>query len=227
MESSASAGRVASAVLDPRRWWALALVLLVYALVEVPGADGGDVGTTLPLAGSAVLVAVALIESRHPAPLVPLRTFRSRTPGRRGRPDDPDRHRRGRHAVRPHVLRPAGARLLGPQVRHQLGRARARGHGRPGAHGRGVARAHAGLLGWQLLPGRLRRAAPLPSRGRPGLRDRYGRGVAEHEAGLASGLSTTALQIGQRSAPPLSRPLPSPAPSTTWQRTKARTRSPR
>ena len=26
MESSASAGRVASAVLDPRRWWALALL---------------------------------------------------------------------------------------------------------------------------------------------------------------------------------------------------------
>ncbi len=57
MESSASAGRVASAVLDRRRWWALALVLLVYAVVEAPGADWGDVGTILPLAGSAVLVA--------------------------------------------------------------------------------------------------------------------------------------------------------------------------
>jgi predicted MFS family arabinose efflux permease len=80
MESSASAGRVASAVLDPRRWWALALVLLVYAVVEAPGADWGDVRTILPLAGSAVLVAAfALIESRHPAPLVPLRIFRSRT----------------------------------------------------------------------------------------------------------------------------------------------------
>ncbi len=168
MESSASAGRVASAVLDPRRWWALALlcgaffmvlldgtitiwgalggigattawliggplvdgpgwrwiffinvpiglaalalspvllresraaltrrsydpagaltitgalVLLVYAVIEAPGADWGDVRTILPLAGSAVLVAAfALIESRHPAPLVPLRIFRSPDP---------------------------------------------------------------------------------------------------------------------------------------------------
>ena len=57
-----------------------ALVLLVYAVVEAPGADWGDVRTILPLAGSAVLVAAfALIESRHPAPLVPLRIFRSRT----------------------------------------------------------------------------------------------------------------------------------------------------
>ena len=160
MESSASAGHVASAVLDPRRWWALALlcgaffmmlldgtitivalpawliggplvdgpgwrwiffinvpvglaalalspvllresraaltrrshdpagaltitgalILLVYAVVEAPGAGWGDVRTILPLAGSAVLVAAfALIESRHPAPLVPLRIFRSRT----------------------------------------------------------------------------------------------------------------------------------------------------
>jgi hypothetical protein len=57
-----------------------ALVLLVYAVVEAPGADWGDVETILPLDGSAVLVAAfALIESRHPAPLVPLRIFRSRT----------------------------------------------------------------------------------------------------------------------------------------------------
>ena len=55
MESSASAGRAASAVLDPRRWWALALVLLVYPVVEAPGADWGGVRTILPLAGSAVL----------------------------------------------------------------------------------------------------------------------------------------------------------------------------
>jgi len=57
-----------------------ALVLLVYAVVEAPSAGWGDVRTILPLAGSAVLVAAfALIESRHPAPLVPLRIFRSRT----------------------------------------------------------------------------------------------------------------------------------------------------
>jgi len=68
MESSASAGRAASAVLDPRRWWALALVLLVYTVVEAPGADWGDVRTILPLAGSAVLVAAfALTEGYQSA----------------------------------------------------------------------------------------------------------------------------------------------------------------
>ena len=57
-----------------------ALVLLVYAVVGAPGAGWGDVRTILLLAGSAVLVAAfALIESRRPAPLVPLRIFRSRT----------------------------------------------------------------------------------------------------------------------------------------------------
>jgi hypothetical protein len=56
MESSASAGRAAPAVLDPRRWWALAPVLLVCAAVEARGTDWGDVRTILPLASSAVLV---------------------------------------------------------------------------------------------------------------------------------------------------------------------------
>jgi EmrB/QacA subfamily drug resistance transporter len=57
-----------------------ALVLLVYAVVEAPGTGWGDARTILPLAGSAVLLAAfALIESRHPVPLVPLRIFRSRT----------------------------------------------------------------------------------------------------------------------------------------------------
>jgi EmrB/QacA subfamily drug resistance transporter len=57
-----------------------ALVLLVYAVVKAPDVGWGDVRTILPLAGSAVLLAAfALIESRHPAPLVPLRIFRSRT----------------------------------------------------------------------------------------------------------------------------------------------------
>jgi hypothetical protein len=72
MESSASAGRVASAV----------LVLLVYAVVEAPGAGWGDVRTILPLAGSALLVAAfTLIESRHPAPLVPPSRPAPRWPG--------------------------------------------------------------------------------------------------------------------------------------------------
>jgi hypothetical protein len=55
-------------LLDPRRWWVLALVLLVYAVVEAPGADWGDVRTILPLAGSARLVAAfALTEGYQSA----------------------------------------------------------------------------------------------------------------------------------------------------------------
>jgi len=57
-----------------------ALVLLVYAVVEAPHAAWGDVRTILPLTGSALLLATfTLIESRHHAPLVPLRILRSRT----------------------------------------------------------------------------------------------------------------------------------------------------
>jgi len=57
-----------------------ALVLLVYAVVKAPAVGWGDVRTILPLAGSAVLLAAfAMIEARHPAPLVPLRIFHSRT----------------------------------------------------------------------------------------------------------------------------------------------------
>jgi EmrB/QacA subfamily drug resistance transporter len=57
-----------------------ALVLLVYALVEAPETGWGSLQTILLVAGSAVLLAAfALIESRHRAPLVPLRIFRSRT----------------------------------------------------------------------------------------------------------------------------------------------------
>jgi EmrB/QacA subfamily drug resistance transporter len=57
-----------------------ALVLLVYALVEAPDVGWGDARTILLFAGSAVLLAAfALIESRHPEPLVPLRLLRRRT----------------------------------------------------------------------------------------------------------------------------------------------------
>jgi EmrB/QacA subfamily drug resistance transporter len=57
-----------------------ALVLLVYAVVEAPDVGWGDAQTILLVAGSAVLLAAfVLIESRHRAPLVPLRLFRSRT----------------------------------------------------------------------------------------------------------------------------------------------------
>jgi EmrB/QacA subfamily drug resistance transporter len=57
-----------------------ALVLLVYALVEAPEAGWGSLQTILLFGGSAALLAIfAVIESRHRAPLVPLRILRSRT----------------------------------------------------------------------------------------------------------------------------------------------------
>jgi EmrB/QacA subfamily drug resistance transporter len=57
-----------------------ALGLLVYAVVEAPDAGWGSLQTIVLFAGSAVLVAAfAAIESRHRAPLVPLRILRSRT----------------------------------------------------------------------------------------------------------------------------------------------------
>jgi len=57
-----------------------ALILLVYAVVEAPDVGWGDAQTILLVAGSAALLAAfALIESRHRAPLVPLRILRSRT----------------------------------------------------------------------------------------------------------------------------------------------------
>jgi EmrB/QacA subfamily drug resistance transporter len=57
-----------------------ALLLLVYAVVEAPDVGWGDAQTLLLLAGSAVLVAAfVVIESRHHAPLLPLRLLRSRT----------------------------------------------------------------------------------------------------------------------------------------------------
>jgi EmrB/QacA subfamily drug resistance transporter len=57
-----------------------ALVVLVYALVEAPDAGWGSLQTILLFAAAAALVAIfAAIESRHPAPLLPLRMLRSRT----------------------------------------------------------------------------------------------------------------------------------------------------
>jgi EmrB/QacA subfamily drug resistance transporter len=57
-----------------------ALGLLVYAVVEAPDVGWGDRQTLLLAAGSALLLAAfALIETRHRAPLVPLRILRSRT----------------------------------------------------------------------------------------------------------------------------------------------------
>jgi EmrB/QacA subfamily drug resistance transporter len=57
-----------------------ALVLFVYALVEAPDTGWGATQTILLFTASAALLAAfALIESRHRAPLVPLRILRSRT----------------------------------------------------------------------------------------------------------------------------------------------------
>ena len=57
-----------------------ALVLLVYGVVEAPEVGWGEVRTILLVTGSALLLAAfALIESRHRAPLVPLRFLHSRT----------------------------------------------------------------------------------------------------------------------------------------------------
>ncbi|HWN61429.1 MAG TPA: MFS transporter [Streptosporangiaceae bacterium] len=174
-----------------------ALVLLAYAVVEAPGAGWGDVRTVLPLAGSAVLVAAfALIESRHPAPLVPLRIFRSRTLAGA----DALTILIGTVAVgMPFVLTLYAQQVLGysalkfgissvvlavgatagaiagqAAVGSRLPPGR---RDRPGAHGRGVARARAGLHTRPLLPGHLHRAALVRPGDRPGLRDRHGRGA--------------------------------------------------
>jgi len=174
-----------------------ALVLLVYAVAGAPGAGWGDVRTILPLAGSAVLAAAfALIESRRPAPLVPLRIFRSRTLAGA----DALTILIGTVAVgMPFVLTLYAQQVLGysalkfgissvvlavgatagaiagqAAVGSRLPPGR---RDRPGAHGRGVARAHAGLHTRQLLPGHLHRAALVRPGDRPGLRDRHGRGA--------------------------------------------------
>jgi EmrB/QacA subfamily drug resistance transporter len=57
-----------------------ALALLVYTIVEAPDTGWGDPQTIALLACTAALLAAfVLIESRQPAPLVPLRIFRSRS----------------------------------------------------------------------------------------------------------------------------------------------------
>jgi len=173
------------------------LVALVYALVEAPDVGWGDGQTILLLAGSAVLLAAfALIESRHPAPLVPLRIFRSRTLA------DADALTvlLGTVAVGvPFVLTLYAQQVLGYSAlkfgissavlavgatagaiagQAAVGsRLPAGRRDRPGAHGRGVARAHTGLHTRQLLPGHLHRAALVRPGDRPGLRDRHGRGA--------------------------------------------------
>lgn len=175
-----------------------ALVLLVYALVEAPDLGWGDVRTILLLAGSAALLAAfTLIESRHRAPLVPLRFLRSRTLV-------------GANLVMllvgavavamPFVLTLYGQQVLGYSAlkfgvgsvvlaagaagrryrrsgRSSQGRLQDGRRDRHGAHGRGIAPAHAGLSERQLLRRHLLRAARLRSRRRPRLRALHGRGA--------------------------------------------------
>ena len=59
MQPSASAGRVASAVLDPRRWWALALLCGAFFMVLPDGTI-----TTVALLAALALSPVLLRESR-------------------------------------------------------------------------------------------------------------------------------------------------------------------
>ena len=197
-----------------------ALVLLVYAVVKAPDAGWGDVADDPParrfgpapgrLRADRVAPPRAAGAARHP-PLADAR--------RRERRDGAYRHRRGGHAVRPHALRAAGARLLGAQVRAQLGRARGGGHGRrdrrsgrgPPAGFRPVAATGMALMGAGSL------VLTQVSVGGGYFPDIFCglllcglgiglafvtatvaalAGVAEHEAGLASGLSNTSLQIG-------------------------------
>ncbi|CAA9529305.1 MAG: Uncharacterized MFS-type transporter [uncultured Solirubrobacteraceae bacterium] len=58
-----------------------ALVVLVFALVEAPDAGWGSAQTLALLAGACLLLAAfVVVESRATAPVVPLSTFRRRTP---------------------------------------------------------------------------------------------------------------------------------------------------
>ena len=216
-----------------------ALVLLVYAVVEAPGADWGDVRTIMPLGGSAVLVAAfALIESRHPAPLVPLRIFRSRTLAGAdgltiligtvavGMPFvltlyarqvlgysalkfgiSPVVLRSGprpaRSPARPRSARPASARPARPAWRSwPRGRSCSRRSPDTAATSR---TSFVGLLLCGLGTGLAFVTATVAALA----------GVAEHEGGLASGLSNTALQTGTALGVAIVTTVAVSAPSTT------------
>ena len=227
-----------------------ALVLLVYAVVKAPDVGWGDVRTILPLVGSALLIAAfALIESRHHAPLVPLRILRSRTLA-------------GANAVTvligtvavgmPFVLTLYAQQVLGysalkfgvssvvlavaATVGAIAGQAAVLKVGFRSVAATGMALMGAGSLvltqvsvARQLLPGHLLRAAPVRSRDRPRLRDRHGRGArgrrrARVRARLGPQQHRLADRHGARRRHRLDR-CRLPLRATTWPRTKARTRS--
>jgi hypothetical protein len=209
------------------------------------------VRTILPLGGSAVLVAAfALIESRHPAPLVPLRIFRSRTLAgadalmvligtvAAGMPFVLTLYARQvlgysalKFGISPVVLAlgaTAGA-IAGQGAVFKAGFRPAAATGLALMGGGSLVLTQVSVHGsyfpdiftWLLLCG-LGIGLAFVTATVAALA-----GVAGHEAGLASGLSNTALQTGTALGVAIVTTVAVSAPSTTWQRTKARTRSPR
>jgi EmrB/QacA subfamily drug resistance transporter len=226
-----------------------ALVLLVYALVEAPETGWGSLQTILLVAGSAgLLAAFALIESRHRAPLVPLRFLRSRTLV-------------GANAVMlllgalafavPFILTLYAQQVLGySAVKFGLGTAVLAVTVTVGAIVGQAAVLKVGfrpiaVAGLTLIGAGSLLLTQVSVGGSyfgdiffglvvvgPGIGLGFVTatvaalaGVAEQEAGLASGLSNTAIQIGGALGVAIVTTVGSPAPRTTWRRTTARTRS--
>jgi MFS family permease len=177
------------------------LALLVYALVEAPETGWGSAQTILLFGGSAALLATfAAIESRHRAPLVPLRIFRSRTIvganavmlvfgtlpfGLSFTLTLYAQQVLGYSAVKfglTSLVFPAMAAAgVHPRaVARAPGRLPASRRSRDGADGRRSPAPHPGLRRRQLLRRHLLRAARLRPRRRPRLRHRLHRGSRRH-----------------------------------------------
>jgi MFS family permease len=198
MESSASAGRVTSAVLDPRRWLALALLcgaffvvlldgtITIVALLSIgAGLRFSEQGLRWALSAYALTFGSLLLLGRRAADLL----------GRR------------RVFTAGAVFFTTASLLCG------LAWSSAALLAARGVQGAGAATLLRGLgIGLAFVTATVAALA----------------GAAEHEAGLASGLSNTAaLQTGTAFGVAIVTTVAVSAPSTTWQRTKARTRSPR
>ena len=197
------------------------LSLLVYAISTAPQVGWGTARTVSLLAVSvALLAAFVVIETRVEAPLMPLRIFRLQDAGGRERGRRAARRQLLRVHLHRHPVHAAGARVLRAEGRSRL----AGGDAHLGRLRRPVAGAGHPRLGQARDGGRHghdRRRHPV---GDPGARARalLGRawpgrssivgvgtafafipvsiaalaGVAEHEAGLASGLINTSQQLG-------------------------------